>query len=252
MRGEPVHIPDGRGYGTSDGHISPDGLIIPGEPQNMIPDVEVVSEESEQDPIPSEGDVGQGEPEWDPVALGEDVVPKELGQDPVSPEEDIEVSDNEGQGQVGIVPDEGEPIGPEEPERDPDAEGDGGETPGNGESNGLGQGGILPDKGNPDNVEPINPHDPRVEIETLRQQLSQTRATLAKSVQVLQKCTAQDIQIKNLRELVEKQQGQFDSKILELQTIEKEREKEQYQASVEKEKAWEQKRKNSPVRAEVV
>ena len=50
----------------------------------MIPDVEVVSEESEQDPIPSEGDVGQGEPEWDPVALGEDVVPKELGQDPVS------------------------------------------------------------------------------------------------------------------------------------------------------------------------
>ena len=144
---------------------------------------------------------------------------------------------------MGIVPDEGEPIGPEEPERDPDAEGDGGETPGNGESNGLGQGGILPDNGNPDNVEPINPHDPRVEIETLHQQLSQTRATLAKSVQVLQKRTAQDIQIKNLRELVEKQQGQFDSKILELQTIEKEREKEQYQASVEKEKAWEQKRK---------
>ena len=222
VRGEHVNISDGRGYGTGNGHISPDGLIIPGEPQNMIPDEEVVSEESEQDPIPSEGDVGQGEPEWDPVAPGEDLVPKEPGQDSVSPEEDIEVPDDEGQGQAGIVPDEGELIGPEEPERDPAPEGDEGETPGNGESNGLGQGGILPDNGNPDNVHSINPDNPRVEIEALHQQLSQTQATLAKSVQVLQKCTAQDIQIKNLRELVEKQQGQFDSKILELQTTEKE------------------------------
>ena len=110
VRRDHVNIPNGRGYWTGEGYISPNGLIIPGEPQNMIPDEEVVSEESEHDPIPSEGDVGQGEPEWDPVVPGKDVVPKEPGQDPGSPEEGIEVPDNDGQGQVGIVPDEGEPL----------------------------------------------------------------------------------------------------------------------------------------------
>ena len=190
VKGAPVNIPDGRGYGTGEGYISPDSLSIPGEPQNMIPD-EVVPEE----------------PDQDPVVPGDDVVPKEPERDPVPLEEDIEVPDKDGQGQIGTVPDEGESMDPEEPERDPAPEGDEGENPGN---------------GNPNNVEPINPDDPRVEIETLHQQLSQTRATLAKSVQVLQKRTAQDIQIKNLRELMEKQQGQFDSKTLELQTIEKE------------------------------
>ena len=164
MRGEHINIPDGKGYGTGDGHLSPDDLIIPGEPQNMIPDEEVVSEESEQDPISSEGNVGQGEPERDPAAPGEDVVPKESGLDPVSPEEDIEVPDDDGQGQAGIVPDEGESIDPEEPERDPTTEGNEGETPGNGGPNSQGQEGLPSDNG-----EPINPDDPRIEIETLHQ-----------------------------------------------------------------------------------
>ena len=104
----------------------------------MILDVEVLSEECEQDPIPSEGDVGQGEPEGDSVAPVEDVVPKEPERDPVPPEEDIEVPDKDGQGQAGMVPDDGEPIDPEEPERNPAPEGDEGKNLGNGEPNGQG------------------------------------------------------------------------------------------------------------------
>ena len=223
VRGEHVNIPDGRGYRTGDGHISPDGLIIPGEPQNMILDEEVVSEESDQDPIPSEGDVGQGEPEKDPMAPGEDPVHTE----------DAEVPNGEGRDQAGIIPDERESIDPEEPEGDPAPEGTEGENPGNGEPQGQGQGGLLPDN------DLIDPDDPRAEIEALRQQLAQAQAALAESAKALQKRTAQDIQVNKLRELVKKQRGHFDSKILELQT----KEKEQSQTHLDKQKAWEEERR---------
>ena len=72
------------------------------------------------------------------------------------------------------------------------------------------------------NERPMGPDDPRAEIEILRQQLAQAQAALAKSNQALQKCTAHESQIKNLRELVKKQKECFDSEFRDLQAKEKE------------------------------
>ena len=91
-------------------------------------------------------------------------------------------------------------------------------------------------------MNPVNPDDPKAEIEALQQQLAQAQEALAKSTKTLQKRAAQDSQINNLRELVQKQQGEFDAQIQQYQTREKEQEKASYQASLDRQKLWEQER----------
>ena len=78
--------------------------------------------------------------------------------------------------------------------------------------------------------EPVINNDPRAEIRILHQQLAQAQ----------EKQAALDSQINNLWELVQKQQVELDSKILKFQT----REKEQYQANMERQKVWEEERKS--------
>ena len=82
---------------------------------------------------------------------------------------------------------------------------------------------------NPASGEPVINDDPKAEIKILHQQLAQAQ----------EKQAALDSQISNLWELVQKQQGEFDSKILKFQT----REKEQDQANMERQKVWEEERK---------
>ena len=67
------------------------------------------------------------------------------------------------------------------------------------------------------------------EVKILHQQLAQAQ----------EKQVALDSQINNLRELVQKQKGEIDSKILKFQP----REKEQDQANIERQKVWEEERK---------
>ena len=77
---------------------------------------------------------------------------------------------------------------------------------------------VIPIRGeqvyNPASGEPIINDDPRTEIKTLHQHLAQAQ----------EKQAALDSQISNLWELLQKQQGEFDSKILKFQTREKEQE----------------------------
>ena len=82
---------------------------------------------------------------------------------------------------------------------------------------------------NPASGEPVINDDPRAEIKILHQQLAQAQ----------EKQATLDSQVSNLWELVQKQQREFDSKILKFQT----REKEQYQANIERQKVWEEERK---------
>ena len=89
---------------------------------------------------------------------------------------------------------------------------------------------------NPASGEPVINNDPRVEIKILHQQLAQAQ----------EKQAALDSQISNLWELVQKQQGEFDSKILKFQT----REKEQDQANMERQKVWEEERKGEQAKWE--
>ena len=84
--------------------------------------------------------------------------------------------------------------------------------------------------------EPVINDDPRAEIKILHQQLAQAQ----------EKQAALDSQISNLWELVQKQQGEFDSKILKFQT----REKEQDQANMERQKVWEKERKREQAKWE--
>ena len=79
---------------------------------------------------------------------------------------------------------------------------------------------------NPASGEPVINDDPRAEIKILRQQLTQAQ----------EKQAALDSQNSNLWELVQEQQGEFDSKILKFQT----REKEQDQANMKRQKVWEE------------
>ena len=83
---------------------------------------------------------------------------------------------------------------------------------------------VIPIRGqqvyNPASGEPVINDDPRAEVKILHQQLAQAQ----------EKQLALDSQINNLRELVQKQKGEFDSKILKFQI----REKEQYQANMER------------------
>ena len=97
----------------------------------------------------------------------------------------------------------------------------------------LRYGQVIPTRGeqvyNPASGEPVINDDPRAEIKILHQQL----------VQAQEKQVTLDSQVSNLWELVQKQQREFDSKILKFQT----REKEQYQANIERQKGWEEERK---------
>ena len=81
----------------------------------------------------------------------------------------------------------------------------------------------------PASGEPVINDDPRAEIKILHQQLAQAQ----------EKQAVLDTQVNNLCKLVQKQQGEFDSKILKFQT----REKKQYQANIERQKVWEEERK---------
>ena len=92
---------------------------------------------------------------------------------------------------------------------------------------------VIPIRGeqvySPASGEPVINDDSRAEIKILHQQLAQAH----------KKQVALDSQINKLWELVQKQQGEFDSKILKFQT----REKEQDQANMERQKVWEEERK---------
>ena len=83
---------------------------------------------------------------------------------------------------------------------------------------------------------PLINDGPRAEIKILHQQL----------VQAQEKQAALNSQINKLWELVQKQQGEFDSQILKFQT----REKEQYQANMERQKLWEEERKKEQAKWE--
>ena len=84
--------------------------------------------------------------------------------------------------------------------------------------------------------EPVINDDPRAEVKILHQQLAQAQ----------EKQAALNSQINKLWELVQKQQGEFDSKILKFQT----REKEQDQANMERQKVWEEERKGEQAKWE--
>ena len=83
---------------------------------------------------------------------------------------------------------------------------------------------------------PVINDDPKAEIKILHQQLAQAQ----------EKQAALDSQISNLWELVQKQQEEFDAKILKFQT----REKEQDQANMERQKVWEEERKREQAKWE--
>ena len=97
----------------------------------------------------------------------------------------------------------------------------------------LGHSQVIPIRGdqvyNPASGESVINDDPRAEVKILQQQLAQAK----------KKQAALDSQINNLWELVQKQKGEFESKILKFQT----REKEQYQANMERQTVWEEERK---------
>ena len=84
--------------------------------------------------------------------------------------------------------------------------------------------------------EPVINDDPRAEVKILHQQLAQAQ----------EKQAVLNSKISNLWELVQKQQGEFDSKILKFQT----REKEQDQANMERQKVWEEDRKKEQAKWE--
>ena len=99
---------------------------------------------------------------------------------------------------------------------------------------------VIPIRGQqvykPASGKPAINDDPKAEIKILHQQLAQAQ----------EKQAALDSQISNLWELVQKQQEEFDSKILKFQT----REKEQDQAIMERQKVWEEERKREQAKWE--
>ena len=215
-RGQLVYYPteEGAHNGEGQGLISPDKSATPEEQQNVISDEAIDPLEPKDDPPVSEEDL-QGAP---PAKVDDLVVPD--NDPPIEPEGNV--GDN-------VIPDKtetplkqeqgvGDNIIPEE------------EIP-----EGHDQGGMTPDNG-----DPIDPKDPKVEIETLRQQLVQAQLEIEKSTRALQKQAAKDNQIDQLRGLVQKQKSEFDSEILKCHTREREQEKEYQQASLDRKKEWEQ------------
>ena len=84
--------------------------------------------------------------------------------------------------------------------------------------------------------------DIETEIETLRKQLAQAHKALSESAQTLQRKAAQESQINTLRELVHKQQGDYDLAMKEFREWEKVWEREQQQANLERQRVWEKER----------
>ena len=221
-RGEQIYSPpsgDAR-YGDGEG-FQTGNLVIPNQSLNGFPGTEVV--------VP-------GEPEGNPTS------PDNESQVPNEPEPNV--GDHATPEENEIPKESGVGLG--------DATTDTNEIP-----EGQGSGGMMPNKGDPDDPNngdpenlddphnkpnPVNPDDPKAEIEALQQQLAQAQEALAKSAKTLQKRAAQDSQINNLRELVQKQQGEFDAQIRQYQTREKEQEKASYQASLDRQQLWEQER----------
>ena len=205
-------------------------LLVLGSPEshkNTFSDEDMIPEGPEEDLASSEEDGGQDEGE----------------QGPVVPEGGIvAITPDVGQGLGGIIPDNGVPTDPDDQEPDdgvpldPDNQESDNEIPIHpADQEPDNEAPIDPDNKKPDNEgpmdpadkesdneRPVDPDDPRAEIEILHQQLAQAQAALAKSNQALQKHTAHENQIKNLRELVKKQKERFDSEFCDLQAKEKE------------------------------
>ena len=203
-RGEQVYSPPshdaryGNGEGFPTGHV-----VIPNQSLNVFPGTGVV--------VP-----------WEPEGNS------------TSPDNESQVP-NESETNVGdhATPEENE-IPKESEVGSGDATTDTNEIP-----EGQGSGDMMPNNGDPDNhnslnngnpenlddlnnANPIYPDDSKAEIEALRQQLAQAQEALAKSTKTLQKWAAQESQINNLQELVQKQQREFDAQILQYQTRDKE------------------------------
>ena len=187
-KGEQVYSPPshdaryGNGEGFPTGHV-----VIPNQSLNVFPGTEVVvlgepegnaTSPDNESQVPNEPEPNVG----DHAIPEENEIPKELGVgsgDATTDTNEIP----EGQGSGGMMPNNGVP--------------DNLEDPNNGDPENL---------DDPNNeANPVNPDDPKAEIEALRQQLAQAQEALAKSTKTLQKWAAQDSQINNLRELVQKQ-----------------------------------------------
>ena len=215
-RGEQVYSPPSHvaRYGNEEGFptgnvVIPNQSVVPGEPEGN-PTSPNNESQAPNEPEPNVGDHATPE---------ENEIPNESGVGSGDATTDTNETP-EGQGSGGMMPKNGDPDNPDDPNSgDPEN---------------------LDDPNN--NVNPIDHDDPKAEIEALQQQLAQAQEVLAKSTKTLQKWAAQDSQINNLRELVQKQQGEFDAQILQYQTREKEQEKSSYQASIDMQKLWEQER----------
>ena len=203
-REEQVYSPPSGDARYENGEGFPRGnLVIPNQSLNGFPGTEVV--------VP-------GEPEGNPTSPdNESQVPNEPETNDVDhamPDEN-EVPKESGIGSGDAITDTN---------AIPEGQGQGGMMHNNGDPDNLND----PNNGDPENLDdsnnanPIYRDDLKTEIEALQQQLSQAQEALAKSTKTLQKWAAQDSQINNLQELVQKQQREFDAQILQYQTRDKE------------------------------
>ena len=225
VRGEQVYSPPSHDARYGNGEGFPRGnVVIPNQSLNVFLGTEaVVPGEPEGNPTsPDNESQVPNEPEpnvGDHATPGENEIPSESGVGSGDATTDTnEIPELQGAG--GMMPYNGDPDNPDDPNNgDPEN---------------------LDDPNN--NANPIDPDDPKAEIEALQQQLAQAQEALAKSTKTLQKWAAQDSQINNLRELVQKQQGEFNAQILQYQAREKEQEEAIYQAGLDKQKLWEKER----------
>ena len=232
-RGEWVYSPPGSDARYGNGERFPTGnWVIPNQSLNAFPGMEVVvpGETEGNPPSPDNDSQVSNVPETndgDHAMPDENEVPKESELRSGGAIADTNAIP-EGQGQGGMMPNNGDP--------------DNLNDPNNGDPDNLND----PNNGDPENLDDPNneasPDDPKAEIEALQQQLAQAQEALAKSTKTLQKHAAQDSQINNLRELVQKQQGEFNAQILQYQAREKEQEEASYQAGLDRQKLWEQER----------
>ena len=84
-----------------------------------------------------------------------------------------------------------------------------------------------------------SPDDIETEIKTLCKQLAQAHKALSESAQTLQRKATQESQINTLRELVHKQQGDYDLAMKEFREQEKVWERQQQQANLERQRVRE-------------
>ena len=187
-RGEQVYSPPSHDTRYGNGKGFPTGnMVIPNQSLNVFSGTEVVVPgEPEGNPTSPENESQvPNEPEpkvGDHATPAENEIPKESGVGSGAATTDTNEIP-EGQGSGGMMPSNGDPDNPDDP------------------NNGVPENLDDPNNG----ANPANPDDPKAEIEALRQQLAQAQEALAKSTKTLQKRAAQDSQINNLRELVQKQ-----------------------------------------------